>query len=231
MSDDFKMDLSAEIEAARKKRVGSFKLDIEQSAQNTENEAEEIEDKKSDSEDIQDNNGEFDIDTEAPARMMADDFSEKYSLHKYTDADQIDESDSVADEEFDGEERAVVDSDEISSFSNLEQKHRMDKEERKAIKAYKKSDKKRQKEKAEKNSAMFRTIWFCMVLSVSVVLGMFLWNGASDLLGISRPEDGETIIIEVPENANFEQIISLLTENDLIKEENFWKSQGSKKKI
>ena len=223
MSDDFKMDLSAEIEAARKKRVGSFKLDIEQSAQNTENEAEEIEDKKSDSEDIQDNNGEFDIDTEAPARMMADDFSEKYSLHKYTDADQIDESDSVADEEFDGEERAVVDSDEISSFSNLEQKHRMDKEERKAIKAYKKSDKKRQKEKAEKNSAMFRTIWFCMVLSVSVVLGMFLWNGASDLLGISRPEDGETIIIEVPENANFEQIISLLTENDLIKEENFFR--------
>ena len=42
MSDDFKMNLSAEIEAARKKRVGAFKLDIEQSAKNTENDAEEI---------------------------------------------------------------------------------------------------------------------------------------------------------------------------------------------
>lgn len=223
MSDDFKMDLSAEIEAARKKRVGSFKLDVEQSAQNKENESEEIDDKKSDIDDIQDDKSNSDIDTEASAKIMADDFSEKYSLHKYTDAEQINENDSSANEEFDGEERAIVDSDEISSFSNLEQKHRMDKEERKAIKAYKKSDKKRQKEKAEKNSAMFRTIWFCMVLSISVVLGMFLWNGVSDLLGISRPEDGETIIVEVPENANFEQIIALLTENDLIKEEDFFR--------
>ncbi|MEE1282418.1 MAG: endolytic transglycosylase MltG [Acutalibacteraceae bacterium] len=223
MSDNFKMDLSAEIEAARKKRVGSFKLDVEQPDQDKENEVEEIADKKSDIDDIQDDKDNSDIDTEASARIMADDFSEKYSLHKYTDADQINENDSLENEEFDGEERAIVDSDEISSFSNLEQKHRMDKEERKAIKAYKKSDKKRQKEKAEKNSAMFRMIWFCMVLSVSIVLGMFLWNGVSDLLGISRPEDGETIIIEVPENANFEQIIALLTENDLIKEEDFFR--------
>lgn len=228
MSDDFKMDLSEEIKAARKKRISSFKLDIEQPAQDNENEVDAVfdDEKAVNSEhgsDIAESESNLKIDVEAPSRIMADDFSEKYSLHKYTDADQIDENDSSADLEFDGEERAIVDSDEISSFSDAEQKHRMDREERKAIKAYKKSDKKRQKEKAEKNGCMFRLIWLCMVVAVSVVLGMFLWNGISDLLGISRDEDGETIIIEVPENANFEQIVAILTENDLIKEEDFFR--------
>lgn len=223
MSDDFKMDFSAEIEAARKKRVSSFKLEIEPSDSKNEddiifdeklNTSVEVDEKSEDTK-------KSEIDTEAPARMMADDFSEKYSLHKYTDADQIEENDSNV-VEFIGEERAVVDSDEISSFSNAEQKHKMDKEERKAIKAYKKSDKKRQKEKAEKNSAMFRFIWFCMVLAVSAVLGMFLWNGVSDILGISR-EEGETVIVEVPANATFDQIVSMLTENNLINEETFFR--------
>ncbi len=227
MSDDFKMDFSAEIEAARRKRVNAFKLDIEPS-DSEKNEDELAFDKDNSDVSEKGNSNSKDnssgIDTEAPSRMMADDFSEKYSLHKYTDADQIEEDDNSADLKFDGEERAIVDdSDEISSFSNAEQKHRMDREERKAIRAYKKSDKKRQKEKAEKNSAMFRTIWFCMVLAVSTVLGMFLWNGISDLLGISRPQEGETIIVEVPENANFEQIVTLLTENQLIKDEDFFR--------
>ena len=193
MSDDFKMDFSAEIEAARKKRVNSFKLEIEPSVTDDEAVADEIADeKKSEKVNTSKKSKTSGIDTEASARMMADDFSEKYSLHKYTDADQIEDNDGDV-IEFDGEERAVVDSDEISSFSNAEQKHRMDKEERKAIRAYKKSDKKRQKEKAEKNSAMFRLIWFCMVLAISTVLGMFLWNGISDILAINREEEKQLL--------------------------------------
>ena len=70
----------------------------------------------------------------------------EFSLHKYTDADQINNENS-SDEVFEGEERAVVDNNdedpslEISSFSNQEQKYKMDKAERKAIKEYKKQEK------------------------------------------------------------------------------------------
>lgn len=237
MSDDFKMDFSADIEAARKKRIDGFKLNLEPPV------SEEVDEifKKDNAENADDNtvsdvenkNGDevetssAKIDTEAPSRMMADDFSDKYSLHKYTDANQINEEDS-SDEVFDGEERAVINEDEdenneISSFSNSEQKYKMDKEERKALKEYKKSEKARKKEKAEKNGCLFRFIWLCMVVAVSVVLGMFLWNGMSDLLGISRPEEGDSVIIDVPEGATFDQIVDMLLENDLIKEEDFFR--------
>lgn len=164
-------------------------------------------------------------DTEPTSKMMADDFSEKYSLHKYTDADQISEDESV--ENFNGEERAFdrldEEPEEISSFSNKEQKYVIDKEERKNLKRLKKEEKARVKEKASKNGCLFRVIWLCMVTCVAVVLGMSIWGGASDLLGINRPADGDSVILDVPENASFNQIVSMLTENNLIKDEKFFR--------
>lgn len=256
MSDDIKMDFSADIDAARKKRVAAFKLNVEapvsdevkeifEGETDAEKSAEGVAEKSAEQKEAESLNGTSargksksfnktaednkgsQIDTEAPSRMMADDFSDKYSLHKYTDAAQInDDSETV--EEFDGEERAVVDGEddpslEISSFSNAEQKYKMDKAERKALREYKKSEKARIKEKADKNGCLFRFIWLCMILAVSVVLGMFLWNGASDLLGINRPEEGETVVLDVPANANFEQVVEMLMTNNLIKEENFFR--------
>lgn len=255
-SDDIKMDFSADIDAARKKRVAAFKLNVEAPVSDEveeifkgndtdENLAEGIAEKSVDKKEVQnlydtrvkdkskdsDKNKEkkdsSQIDSEAPSRMMADDFSDKYSLHKYTDADQISD-DGEIDEEFDGEERAVIDSAddpslEISSFSNAEQKYKMDKAERKALKEYKKSEKARIKEKAGKNGCLFRFIWLCMILAISVVLGMFLWNGVSDLLGINRPEEGESIVVDVPANATFDQIVEMLISNNLIKDEDFFR--------
>ena len=214
--DNMKMDFSSEIESARKKRVSSFKLDIDDSAN------EEVFKENPDT----GANG-TPIDHEAPSKIMADDFTEKYSLHKYTEAEQI-EADSTPTETFEGEERAVVSNEEeeleeISSFSNAEQKYKMDRAERKALKEQKKREKARIKEKAGKNGCLFRFIWLCMVIAVSVVLSMFVWNGVRDLLGINRPEEGDSIVLDVPENASFEQIIEMLKSNDLIKDEFFFR--------
>ena len=207
MNDDMKMDFSTDIEAARKKRVQSFKLNVDKKSVDNDDALNIFGNISDDGS----NNG-SDIDTEASAKMMADDFSEKFSLHKYTDADQINNENS-SDEVFEGEERAVVDNNdedpslEISSFSNQEQKYKMDKAERKAIKEYKKQEKARLKEKAGKNGCLFRFIWLCMVVSVSVILGMFMWNGMRDLLGINRPEEGDSIILDVPPDMSFNQIV------------------------
>lgn len=111
----------------------------------------------------------------------------------------------------------------INSYSGEEQKQKMDKEERLALKSYKKSEKKRIKAKAEKNGCMFRLIWFAMIVVVSVILGMFLWNGFSDLLGESRKEEESTIVLDVPENANMDQVVNLLLETSAIKEEGFFR--------
>lgn len=260
MSDDIKMDFSADIDAARKKRVAAFKLNVEAPVSDeveeifegkdvtedlvegvAEKSAEKKEVKNSDgtqiknnlktSDKIKKNGKDLQIDSEAPSRMMADDFSDKYSLHKYTDAAQISD-DGETFEEFSGEERAVVDSAddpslEISSFSNAEQKYKMDKAERKALREYKKNEKARIKEKAGKNGCLFRFIWLCMILAVSVVLGIFLWNGVKDLLGINRPEEGETVVLDVPANATFDQVVEMLIANNLIEDEDFFRLYAS----
>lgn len=253
MNDDKKMDFSANIDAARKKRVQNFKLNYdfsdnaEKDSPNSDSKAEEIfstaeleNTQKSNNKnntavnstgfkdkysfnaesDISDNNQD-----DLSHDIMASDFSEKYSLHRYTDADEIEESQQDAQTVLNGEERADANdtSDEISSFSNAEQRNKMYREERKALKAYKKSEKARKKEKAEKNGCMFRFVWLCMVVAVATVLGVYLWTGMSDLLGISRPSEGDTIILDVPENATFDQIVDMLMENNLIKEEGFFR--------
>ncbi|MBQ7522137.1 MAG: endolytic transglycosylase MltG [Clostridia bacterium] len=214
--DNMKMDLSSEIESARKKRISSFKLEPVN---------EEI--KEVFENDTNTDSNASQLDTEAPSKMMADDFSQKYSLHQYTEPEQI-ASDTPSEEQLSGEEKAVVDTEEdepeeISSFSNAEQKYKMDKAERKALKEQRKKEKARIKEKAGRNGCLFRFIWLCMIVAVSVVLGMFVWNGVRDLLGINRPEEGESIVLEVPENATFEQIIDMLEQNDLIRDEFFFR--------
>ncbi len=222
MSDDnVKIDLSSEIENARKKRISSFKLGIDHPVNEEVNKVFE----KDTSEETQTEN-----EQNAPAataKIMADSFSEKYSLHKYTEPEQIEQEHSSG-EQFDGEERAGINADEdepeeISSFSNTEQKYKMDKAEKRAIKEQKKREKARIKEKAGKNGCLFRFIWLCMVVAVAVILGVFVWNGMRDLLGINRPEDGESIVLDVPADASFEQIIDMLKSNDLIKDEFFFR--------
>jgi hypothetical protein len=113
MSDDFKMDLSAEIEAARKRRVNSFKLNIEEPTNSVEvaemNEA--VEELKPSIKERNSNKSEqnkaTDVSVDTSSEMMSDDFSEKYSLHKYTDANQIEDDEDSDEFVFDGEEVAI----------------------------------------------------------------------------------------------------------------------------
>lgn len=254
MNDDKKMDFSANIDAARKKRVQDFKLNYdfsdnaendlsksqgnkveeifstaEMEKANSEGNTEEISEKNNGFKDKYSfdahSNSETGADNDSTTDIMANDFSEKYSLHRYTEAEEIEESEQDAQFVLNGEERADADnvSDEISSFSNAEQRNKMYREERKALREYKKSEKARKKAKAEKNGCMFRFIWLCMVVAIATVLGVYLWTGMSDLLGISRPSDGDTVILDVPENATFDQIVDMLLENNLIKEEGFFR--------
>ena len=74
--DNMKMDFSSEIESARKKRVSSFKLDIDHPVN------EEIKEVFENNPKDENGSSSSKIDPEAPSRMMADDFSQKYSLHK-----------------------------------------------------------------------------------------------------------------------------------------------------
>ncbi|MEE0266233.1 MAG: hypothetical protein UD936_11460, partial [Acutalibacteraceae bacterium] len=142
MSDETKMDFSASINEARKKRVESFKLNVEldDSDKDIVEEADDVQENLSDS-----NEDSSAIDSSASSRIMADDFSEKYSLHKYTDANQIEDNEEFIDIEQGNTEKEEEENEieEISSFSNAEQKHKMDKEERKALREFKKADKKR----------------------------------------------------------------------------------------
>lgn len=116
-------------------------------------------------------------------------------------------------------------SDDISSQSDGEEisKENMNKEERSALRSYKKAEKKRKKQKAERNGCMFKIIWMSMVIVIAVVLGFFIWNDFSDLLGISRPESENSVVIDLPENANIDQVVDILVENDLIKEPGFFR--------
>lgn len=111
----------------------------------------------------------------------------------------------------------------LNSYSGEEQKQRMDKEEREALKSYKKSEKRRRKQKAEKNGCMFRAIWLTMILIISIVLGNFIWTEFSDLLGQSRSEDVHSVAIQVPENATLDDVVQILIDNELIKEPDFFK--------
>lgn len=111
----------------------------------------------------------------------------------------------------------------LSSFSDEDQKQKMNKEEREALKSYRKSEKKRKKAKAEKNGCMFRAIWLTMVLIIAIVFGQFIWKEVSDLLGQSREDNVHSVAIELPENATLDQVVDILMENELIKEPQFFK--------
>ena len=108
MSDDLKMDFSEQINEARKKRVESFKLDVDLNDSEDNDIVEETDDTQKDlpeSEEKEDSG----IDSSAPSKMMADDFSEKYSLHKYTDANQIKENEEFVYIDDDEEENEAED--------------------------------------------------------------------------------------------------------------------------
>lgn len=202
-----KLDFSSEdndIQSARKKKVASFKLNLDDDIFG------ENSFKKDTKNDV--------IDDSSYKKEPIDDVSSKKNFNDNFNSmpsdSEIDEIVSSA---------RIYHTGDITSYSDEDKKNKMDKEERLALKSYKKSEKRRIKAKAEKNGCMFKIVWLAMIITISVVLGMFLWNGFSDLLGITREESETTTVIEVPKNASLDDVIDLLMENNLIKEPNFFR--------
>lgn len=203
---------SSDIADARKKKVQSFKLNIDDdwfSETTDKSKAEDESVTKRDAFIIDENTAAHDDkpdDVYYGRYALQDDYGQEPDVFEETDEEEIPEA-----------------PEEINSFSDEEQRQKMSREERLALKSYKKSEKKRKKLKAEKNGCMFRLIWLAMVVVVAVVLGMFVWNDFSDLLGISRPESESTVDIELPEDASIDQVVEVLEQNGLISRPDFFK--------
>ncbi len=112
--------------------------------------------------------------------------------------------------------------DDLSSYSNDENKKKMSKEDRKAQKRYNKIVKKRRKEKAERNGCLFRLAWVVMILVIAGFLGTFAITGIYDMLAISRQDDTIEVIVEVPKDATLDEITDLLEEKGVISEPFFF---------
>ncbi len=95
----------------------------------------------------------------------------------------------------------------------------------KKSKDQKKAHKKRDKMKSIKNRRVFRLVWICMVVLVSLTAASFLITGSNDLFAIGR-EDGVNVILEIPEETTFEELAELFHENDIVAEPYFFALYG-----
>ena len=93
---------------------------------------------------------------------------------------------------------------------------------KKELRAAKKKDKKRRKYKAQKNRVIFRTVWFAMIVFVSIMIGEYLLVGVNDVFAIGR-ETEKSVTVTIPKDVTLEQMTDILLENGIIKNENFFK--------
>lgn len=97
-----------------------------------------------------------------------------------------------------------------------------EKEEEKRRKQALKKEKKRKKKKAKKNGCVFRVVWLVMVVLLGVVVAEFLLVGVNDLLGRNRGETSK-VVIQIPKNADIDEITNILTENGVISSPSYFK--------
>ncbi len=124
--------------------------------------------------------------------------------------------------------RMQMEQNDLTSYSDEKTKQTMDREEKKGLKRYNKSVKKRKKEKAGKNKVMFRLVWLAMVLVVGGVLGTFFVTGMYDFLAIDRENNEETeVLITIPKDADLDEVTDILVENGVINEPFFFKTYAN----
>lgn len=131
-----------------------------------------------------------------------------------------------SDEGIPAEHHVHYDSEEITSYSDDPagiNEQLLDKDE---LRAAKRLDRKRSNRKARKNRVIFRTIWFTMILFVSIITGEFLMVGVNDMLAVGR-EEGEEVSITIPKNASLDQVADILTKNKIINEPGFFKAYAA----
>ena len=86
---------------------------------------------------------------------------------------------------------------------------------KKELRAAKRHDKKRRRIKAKKNRVIFRTVWFAMVIFVSIMIGQYIMVAINDMLAVGR-EEKRVVEVTIPPNANIDQITDILISNNII---------------
>lgn len=124
----------------------------------------------------------------------------------------------IPDEEFVPEKEPPV----LNSHSDPEAARRATNQaERQAMRKAERAHKRRNREKRGKNKLFFRLVWLVMVLFVGFALAQYAVTGINDMLAIGREKVGVTV--EIPKNANTEQIADALHTAGVIQRPDFFK--------
>lgn len=107
-------------------------------------------------------------------------------------------------------------SDEINSFSDSDTKRRIEKESEKELKKQQRENKRIEKNKARRNKRMFKWVWLCMVVIMSIVLSQVIMVGVRDMLAMERDENPQVVKITIPMNASIDEIADILQEKGVI---------------
>ena len=81
--------------------------------------------------------------------------------------------------------------------------------------------KKSKKYVTEKNGCFFRIAWLVCLIIISVLISRFIMAGINDMLAIGKTS--EIIQVEIPENADINQVSQELVNKNIIKEKWFFK--------
>lgn len=111
---------------------------------------------------------------------------------------------------------------ELNSYSGEDVKAQMAKDSKHALKKKKKLDKKLSKAKNKRNRRVFRVIWIVSVLIVGAMAGMFCVAGIDDMLAINRTEN-KNVKIEIPANPSLDTVATVLEDNNIIDDKNYFK--------
>ncbi|MDR3178860.1 MAG: endolytic transglycosylase MltG [Oscillospiraceae bacterium] len=79
---------------------------------------------------------------------------------------------------------------------------------------------KNKKKNNNKNRKFFKTMWFLMILFVSLTISRCLAIGIDDMLGLNRLEN--EIIIEIPKGSSKNDVALILEKNAIIREKDFF---------
>lgn len=129
----------------------------------------------------------------------------------------IDQSMIIADDDFEQHS-----GESIQSYSANAIERRMTPEEKAEYKKAKKADKLRLKKKSHKNRLFFRVVWLIMVVLISVLIGGYMSVGINDMLAVGRGEEKE-VTIDIPDDASLNYVTDLLSSNNIINDESFFK--------
>jgi UPF0755 protein len=109
----------------------------------------------------------------------------------------------------------------IHSYSDPKAAQRDRVLQRKAQERAEKEHKLRNKNKRKKNRFLFRTMWFIMVLLISILLSQLVTTGISDMLAEGREK--VSVTVEMPKNPTTDQVAKILDEAGIIHDVNFFK--------